>query len=134
MGTSFLPGSPGTSLMINLDTHILLYAMSSGLTETEREVLTLSPWGVSAIVLWEVSKLAQLGRISLDLDDHSVRRAFSRLIVWPITWEVAKWSTCLDFKSDPADELIAATSIVHQVPLLTRDARIRCSQIVPFAC
>ncbi len=38
----------------------------------------------------------------------------------------------LDFKSDPADELIAATSIVYQVPLVTRDKKMRRSKLVPF--
>ena len=32
-----------------------------------------------------------------------------------------------------ADELIAATSIVNQVPLLTRDKKIRKSRLVPLA-
>lgn len=35
--------------------------------------------------------------------------------------------------SDPADELIAATSLVHNVPLLTRDAKLRRSKVVPLA-
>jgi PIN domain nuclease of toxin-antitoxin system len=39
----------------------------------------------------------------------------------------------LDFRSDPADEIIAATSIVHRAPLLTRDSVIRKSKRVPFA-
>jgi predicted nucleic acid-binding protein len=39
----------------------------------------------------------------------------------------------LDFRGDPADELIAATSIVHRLPLVTRDARIRKSKVVPLA-
>jgi hypothetical protein len=34
---------------------------------------------------------------------------------------------------DTADELIAATSVVHGVPLLTRDRAIRRSKIVPLA-
>ncbi|MHB8421047.1 MAG: hypothetical protein ACYDCL_23495, partial [Myxococcales bacterium] len=46
---------------------------------------------------------------------------------------VARASTELDFRSDPADELIAATSIVHRVPLVTRDRRIRRSRKVRFA-
>jgi PIN domain nuclease of toxin-antitoxin system len=41
-------------------------------------------------------------------------------------------STRLDFRGDPADEIIAATSVVHRVPLLTRDRRIRGSRIVPL--
>jgi PIN domain nuclease of toxin-antitoxin system len=39
----------------------------------------------------------------------------------------------LDFQSDPADEIIASTSIVHRVPLVTRDERIIRSKLVPFA-
>jgi predicted nucleic acid-binding protein len=42
-------------------------------------------------------------------------------------------STSLDFRSDLADELIAATSIVYRAPLLTRDRKLRASKIVPIA-
>ena len=36
----------------------------------------------------------------------------------------------LDFSSDPADELIAAASLAHGVPLVTRDRKIRKSKLV----
>jgi PIN domain nuclease of toxin-antitoxin system len=40
----------------------------------------------------------------------------------------------LDFRRDPADELIAATSrLVHSVPLLTRDRKLLASQQIPLA-
>jgi PIN domain nuclease of toxin-antitoxin system len=39
----------------------------------------------------------------------------------------------LDFRGDPADEIIAATSVVHRAPLLTRDRQIRRSKVVPLA-
>lgn len=39
----------------------------------------------------------------------------------------------LDFRSDLAGEIIAATSIVHDIPLLARDARILSSKVVPLA-
>jgi hypothetical protein len=39
----------------------------------------------------------------------------------------------LDFGSDPADELIGATGLFHEVPLLTRDGKIRKSTVVPLA-
>jgi len=39
----------------------------------------------------------------------------------------------LDFDSDPADEIIAATSIVHHVKLVTRDRVLRKSKLVSFA-
>jgi PIN domain nuclease of toxin-antitoxin system len=36
-------------------------------------------------------------------------------------------------QGDPADELIGATSVVHQVPLVTRDRGLRGSKLVPLA-
>ena len=86
-----------------------------------------------AIVLWELAKLVQVGRIELDLEDPSVVRVLSGLYLWPIDLAVSVQSTRMDFTGDPADELIAATSVVHSVPLLTRDRRIRASRMVKFA-
>ena len=119
--------------MINLDTHVLLFALSGDVTSRERRLLASHPWSISAIVLWEVAKLVQLGRVDLDLDDRDVSRVLSRLHVWPLDLPVALQSTRLDFRGDPAGELIAATSVVHKVPLLTRDAAIRRSKVVPLA-
>ena len=119
--------------MVSLDTHVLVFALEGSVTPRERRVLAGNTWTISAIVLWEVAKLAQLGRIAVDLEDAEVVRVLSRIQVWPLDLTVALQSTRLDFSSDPADELIAATSIVHNVPLLTRDRRIRSSAIVPLA-
>lgn len=119
--------------MINLDTHLLVFALAGTVTDKERRVLAANPWSISAIVLWELAKLSQLRRIDLDLDDRAVARLLSSLHVWPLDLAVSLQSTRLDFRGDPADELIAATSVVHQVPLLTRDRRIRASRVVPFA-
>jgi PIN domain nuclease of toxin-antitoxin system len=119
--------------MLNLDTHILLFAVADKLRPRERRVLRSEPWGVSAIVLWEIAKLAQLGRISMDLDDQHVVRTLSRVTVWPIDLSICRALRALDFRGDPADELIAATSVVHKVPLLTRDRAIRKSKVVPLA-
>ena len=119
--------------MINLDTHILVLAIGGELRRSEQALLTRSPWSVSSIVLWELAKLVQLGRLDIDLDDREVVRVLNRLHVWPIDLAVARASTRLDFKSDPADEIIAATSVVHDVPLLTRDRAILGSKVVPLA-
>jgi PIN domain nuclease of toxin-antitoxin system len=119
--------------MLNLDTHILLHAVAGGLKAPERKLLVSRRWSISAIVLWEIAKLTQLGRIEVDLDDPEVVRALGAVHVWPITTEIARTSTRLDFSSDPADELIAATSVVHHVPLLTRDPKLRASRVVPLA-
>jgi PIN domain nuclease of toxin-antitoxin system len=119
--------------MINLDTHVLVHALAGTLTAREQRLLTEQPWSVSAIVLWELAKLVQLGRLELDLEDAVTLRALSAVQVLPITLPIAKISTQLDFRSDPADELIAATSVVQRIPLLTRDKRIRKSKLVPLA-
>jgi PIN domain nuclease of toxin-antitoxin system len=117
----------------NLDTHVLVFALTGELTARERRLLSGSTWSISAIVLWELAKLVQLGRVDLDLDEAEVVRTLSGLHVWPLDLAVCLRSTRLDFSGDPADELIAATSVVHRVPLLTRDRRIRTSRVVPLA-
>jgi len=119
--------------MLNLDTHVLLFALDGSLTPAERRLLASNPWGISAIVLWEVAKLAQLGRIAIDVESAEFSRIFARVHIWPLDLAVCRQSTELDFLSDPADDLIAATSIVFRVPLLTRDRRIRRSKLVPLA-
>jgi len=119
--------------MLNLDTHILLHALGDSLKPAELKLLRTRRWSISAIVLWEIAKLAQLGRIEVDLDDPLVVRTFTALHVWPITAEIAKASARLDVRGDPADELIAATSVVHNVPLLTRDRNLRRSRMIPLA-
>jgi PIN domain nuclease of toxin-antitoxin system len=119
--------------MLSLDTHVLLHAVAGELRPREVRLLSNEPWSIAAIVLWEVAKLAQLGRITLDLDDPDVMRVLGRLHVWPLSREVARASTQLDFRGDPADELIAGTSVVHRVPLVTRDRTILASKLVPLA-
>ena len=101
--------------MLNLDTHILVDALAGRLKQRKQALLTANRWSVSAIVLWELAM------------------ALSRVQVWPIDLEVCRATHHLDFKSDPADEIIAATSIVHRVPLLTRDRRLLASKLVPLA-
>lgn len=71
--------------------------------------------------------------ITVDLHDAEVVRALARVQVWPLTREIGRTSTRLDIKGDPADELIAATSIVHNVPLVTRDRALLKSKLVPLA-
>jgi PIN domain nuclease of toxin-antitoxin system len=119
--------------MLNLDTHILLRAVAGELTAKETRLLRGDRWSISGIVLWEVAKLAELGRIEVDLDDPDVVRTVNRVHVWPITAEIAKMSTRLDIRGDPADELIGATSVVHHLPLVTRDRRLRRSRVIPLA-
>jgi PIN domain nuclease of toxin-antitoxin system len=120
--------------MLNLDTHIVLHMLSGGLTKTEEKILRHEPLGISSIVFWEIARLHEGGRISIGLDNPQLRDLLSNLHVWEIDIDVCEAMVLrLDFKSDPADELIAATSVLHNAPLVTRDAQILASQTVPFA-
>ncbi len=118
--------------MLNLDTHILVFALNGVVTVRERNLLSAQRWGISGIVLWELYKLNELGRIEIDLAARETARVISRLHIWPIDLPVYNALNELDFRGDPADEIIAATSIAHNAPLLTRDKMIRGSKRVPL--
>ena len=77
--------------------------------------------------------LVRSDRLKMDLESPEFRAWLRHLTVFPISLEIARQSTQLDFSSDPADEIIAATSVVEKMPLLTRDGRIRKSRLVPLA-
>jgi PIN domain nuclease of toxin-antitoxin system len=105
---------------------------SDDLTPRERDLLSNETWSISANLLWEIA-LSELGRIELDLDHPELARTLARIDTWPLTLDICRSIKALDFDSDPADEIIAATSVVHRVPLLTRDRRMRRSKLVPIA-
>jgi PIN domain nuclease of toxin-antitoxin system len=60
--------------MLNLDTHILLHALTDELRPRERALLVNQTWSISAIVLWEIAKLSELNRIEIDLDHPELAR------------------------------------------------------------
>lgn len=121
--------SPG---MLNLDTHILIAVLQGDLSSHERAQILTRQLAISDIVNWEIAKLVELDRIRLNFESKNFQEFHASLMVFPITLEIALESTRLDFKSDPADEIIAATSVVHDIPLLTRDGRILRSKMVPL--
>ena len=118
--------------MLNLDTHILIFALTGDLKPRENDALSRDAWSISAIVLWELSSLARLGRIEYDFDDPELSALLSRIQLWPIDLAVCRKLHELDFSSDPTDEIIAATSLVHRLPLMTRDRKIRRSKLLQF--
>lgn len=119
--------------MLNLDTHVVVHAFAGTLNPDERRILSADTWGISAIVLWELEMLHRLGRISEDPELAPFANALSQVAILPITREVVRCLRKLDFKSDPADELIAATSLATGIRLVTRDRKLRDSKVVPLA-
>jgi len=119
--------------MLNLDTHILVSILNGDLSPRENELVLKNELAISGVVLWELAQLIQLGRLDLNLESGAFRQCLRQVRTFPITLEIARTSTQLDFASDPADEIISATSIVEGLPLLTRDRRILKSRLVPLA-
>ena len=119
--------------MLNLDTHVLLAAVANRLRPDEARLLSTDFWCISDLVLWEIGYLSRENRIAFSVRHPELRRVLDGVTVWPVTAEIAHALRFLDFRSDPADEIIAATSIVHDIPLVTRDMRLLRSKVVPLA-
>src|SRR6266550_554845 len=73
-----------------LECSILILTSSStpwqaNLTTAENSLLASDTWGISDIVIWEISKLVQLRRIVVDLNDPVLTRLLSSIQIWPIT-------------------------------------------------
>ena len=77
--------------------------------------------------------LARRGEIRTTVDDPDFNRVLREVTIWPVSRMIVKAIGQLDFRSDPADEIIASTSIAHDIPPHTRDMRILGSRIVPLA-
>jgi PIN domain nuclease of toxin-antitoxin system len=119
--------------MLNLDTHLVVHFLAGNCTEREHELIGKQEIAMSDIVLWELAKLTESRRLDMDLEGAEFLGFLRQMTVFPVNLEIAIASTRLDFTSDPADEIIAATSVVERIPLLTRDRRILRSRMVPFA-
>ncbi|MEZ4845944.1 MAG: type II toxin-antitoxin system VapC family toxin [Bdellovibrionota bacterium] len=120
-------------MIINLDTHIVLKFLNRDLTKTEFSLMeSFDQYCISDMVLWELAMLRSRKGIDFRFDSPEWLEFSRDIQVLPITQEIALQTTKMDFKADPADHIIAATSIVHQIPLMTRDKTILKSKIVPF--
>lgn len=85
---------------------------------------------VSAISCWEVAKLVSLNRLRLSAelyDWFNLALGESGVKLIPLTPAIAEESTTLpgDFHRDPADQIIVATSRIHNLRLATCDEKIR---------
>jgi PIN domain nuclease of toxin-antitoxin system len=120
--------------VILLDTHIWVWLVGQTQDLRPRQLELLeeqSPngLGVSIISCWEVAKLVEKGRLVLQQPvGEWITAALNHphITLLSLTPEIAVDSTQLPpgFHSDPADQLIVATSRVLNIPLLTADDKI----------
>ncbi|MDJ0764939.1 MAG: type II toxin-antitoxin system VapC family toxin [Myxococcota bacterium] len=121
-----------------LDTHIFLWSLLkpqklSREVARELESETSELW-LSPITTWEVSILAEKGRISLRDAPFSWIRQVLKTVAFieaPMNHEVALRSREISLEhQDPADRFLAATAIVYDLTLVTSDERLlKCSEI-----
>lgn len=90
---------------------------------------------IADISLWEISMLIKKGRIRIDTSPTNFINLFlqSRNIsVVAISPEIADLSVNFgsELNADPADRIIAATSIIHNAQLVTADKNLRFSKLI----
>jgi PIN domain nuclease of toxin-antitoxin system len=90
---------------------------------------------ISDISIWEISMLIKRARIEIETNAANFINLFleSRNIsVISISPEIAELSTSFgsEINNDPADRIIAATSIIHNAQLITADSNLRQSALI----
>ena len=111
------------------------------LSETQREAIEASEKdddgiGVCATSLWEIAKLIEYGRLNLSYhlpDWFAMALAYPSVHILGLTPAIAIRSTGIVERvnrgqpeqiNDPSDQIIIATAIVHDCPLVTSDDKI----------
>ena len=87
--------------MLNLDTHVLLYALTDDLTPRERAYSPMKPGAFRRSFFGKSPNLSELRRIELDLDYPELARTLTRIQTWPLTLDICRSIKSLDFDSDP---------------------------------
>jgi PIN domain nuclease of toxin-antitoxin system len=114
-----------------LDTHILLWILRepARLSSGQREAIDGAALRfVSAASLYEIGQKAMLGK--LDLDPEDIAALPDDLPGWGMRWlplderTMARASLATWGHRDPFDRMILAAAEIHDLPLVTSDARL----------
>ena len=127
--------------MIVADTHIIIWnalkpEILSGKADKAISAANASDGIIFCeISLWEIAMLIHKGRLRMDIKYKEFIKLIlesNKYVFRGITPEIAELSTNLfsDNNKDPADRIIAATSIIENAKLVTADKELRQSKKV----
>jgi PIN domain nuclease of toxin-antitoxin system len=122
--------------MILLDTHVWIWWATNDKTLPSRlktRIREENYVAVSAVSSFEIALLHQRGRLQLALDARTWINEAETAVdeVLPITSVIAFEAAVMDWSHrDPADRMITATALQHQLALVTRDRAIRDAHLV----
>lgn len=124
--------------MILVDTHVVLWLAlqpdrisrkaKSAIEDTRHKNEAVA---IPDIALLEIATLVARNRISLTASlETFLQEIEARFVVLPMTGRICAQAMAFpsSFPKDPADRVIAATALVHGLPLVTADAAIRRSK------
>lgn len=123
--------------MILADTHAFFWWIHDRgkLSRTAYEALrSTDQIAISTITCWELAMLITKRRLGIPMDAMTwILEAMTRTRVEAIPLQLAPAIRAAEFTQlrDPADQQIVATALDLDVPLVTKDRRIRASGIVP---
>jgi PIN domain nuclease of toxin-antitoxin system len=127
--------------LILLDTHVVVW-LASGEQRLSRSAQNAiedardrdQGLAISDFTLFELSLLFRKKQFHLATTPESfLAEVELRFVILPITANIALQAVSLPagYPKDPADRIIGATALVHDIPLLTADRDIRKSRAVP---
>mgnify|MGYP005725678515 CR=1 FL=1 len=118
--------------MIALDTHVWVYLISDDKKQLSqnaiRKIDDASNLAISAISCWEAALLFKKGRLKVKLNfERWIQNGlkYPKLKVVDPAPQILIKSVLLDgLHPDPADRIIAATCLLNQLPLITKDQQL----------
>jgi PIN domain nuclease of toxin-antitoxin system len=112
-----------------LDTHAVIF-LWEGRTEVfgagSREILEQSQLLISPLVRLEMGFLKEVGKLKAEPDQilGSLTSDYGAVLTDDSLEALVPLAMPLSWTRDPFDRLLVATALLHQAPLVTRDARI----------